>query len=199
MIKAIAAGITALALSTGASAAIITLESMTPTEGGHIFTYEGTFGPDEGVVSGSRLVIYDFLGYVEGSIFSMSDETTTAVEFTSSGLVAPGFDDDPTIPNLVFTYTGDPFQADGGPYDPFSFTGFGAVSIHNNTQQDAFTTYNITNNPPSSAGAALITLGNTAVPSPIPEPATWAMMVGGFALTGGMLRSRRRNAHQVLA
>ena len=28
-------------------------------------------------------------------------------------------------------------------------------------------------------------------PAPIPEPETWAMMIGGFALVGAMMRSRR--------
>jgi hypothetical protein len=28
--------------------------------------------------------------------------------------------------------------------------------------------------------------------SPVPEPAAWAMMIGGFGLAGGMIRSRRR-------
>ena len=32
--------------------------------------------------------------------------------------------------------------------------------------------------------------GTTAV-SPVPEPATWTMLIGGFALTGGALRRRR--------
>ena len=32
----------------------------------------------------------------------------------------------------------------------------------------------------------------------VPEPATWAMMIGGFALAGGAVR-RRRNANSVLA
>ena len=32
--------------------------------------------------------------------------------------------------------------------------------------------------------------GTTAV-SPVPEPATWAMLIGGFALTGGAMRRRR--------
>lgn len=30
--------------------------------------------------------------------------------------------------------------------------------------------------------------------APVPEPASWAMMVGGFALVGGAMRSRRKAA-----
>jgi len=34
----------------------------------------------------------------------------------------------------------------------------------------------------------------TPAPSPTPEPASWALMVGGFGLVGGALRARRRSA-----
>lgn len=33
----------------------------------------------------------------------------------------------------------------------------------------------------------------------VPEPATWAMMIGGFALVGTMIRRRRRSVGSVLA
>lgn len=33
----------------------------------------------------------------------------------------------------------------------------------------------------------------------VPEPATWAMMIGGFALVGGALRSARRRSVRPLA
>ena len=32
----------------------------------------------------------------------------------------------------------------------------------------------------------------TGIVTPIPEPAQWAMMIGGFAIVGGAMRSRRR-------
>jgi hypothetical protein len=30
------------------------------------------------------------------------------------------------------------------------------------------------------------------VPQPVPEPQTWALMIGGFGMIGAMLRRRRR-------
>ena len=41
---------------------------------------------------------------------------------------------------------------------------------------------------------AFASLGGAA----IPEPATWALMIGGFALAGGVLRAQRRKAATVL-
>ena len=35
-------------------------------------------------------------------------------------------------------------------------------------------------------------IGNPVAVVPVPEPATWAMMIGGFGLVGGALRRRRR-------
>jgi hypothetical protein len=52
---------------------------------------------------------------------------------------------------------------------------------------DAFTL-----NLASSSGAVLYSTGD---PTPgVPEPASWAMMLGGFGLVGGALRSRRKAA-----
>ena len=33
--------------------------------------------------------------------------------------------------------------------------------------------------------------GSASTPGPVPEPATWAMMIGGFALIGASLRRRK--------
>jgi hypothetical protein len=43
-------------------------------------------------------------------------------------------------------------------------------------------------------GASTNTISNFSAPAAAPEPASWAMMVGGFGLIGGAMRSRRRAA-----
>jgi len=43
---------------------------------------------------------------------------------------------------------------------------------------------------PSSSDAVLYSTGR--VSPPVPEPASWAMMLGGFGAIGGMIRSRRK-------
>lgn len=48
------------------------------------------------------------------------------------------------------------------------------------------------------ASSNAILYGSTATMTPVPEPATWAMMLGGFGLLGATLR-RRHKVHGVLA
>lgn len=47
--------------------------------------------------------------------------------------------------------------------------------------------------------SASVSLPTAAVPPAVPEPASWAMMICGFGLTGGALRARRRNMRLVAA
>jgi hypothetical protein len=42
--------------------------------------------------------------------------------------------------------------------------------------------------------AAGTATGALAATSAVPEPATWAMMIGGFAMVGAGMRMRRRKA-----
>ncbi len=44
-----------------------------------------------------------------------------------------------------------------------------------------------------------LTVGDVAQVNPVPEPATWAMMIGGVGMVGGSLRNRRRKTTAVFA
>jgi hypothetical protein len=197
MKKWVLAASAAFCFASTANAAVLTLEEVTSNGGDFTYRYQGTLGPDEGVRSGDRLVIFDFAGYVDGSIFSPSPLVTTSVEFTSpTALITPGFDDNPNLVNLVFTYVGPGFRNEGGPFSPFDFDGLGARSEFNLTKRDAFFTLTTKNNPtPGGSNTPVFTLGSVDVPAAIPEPATWAMMIGGFGLIG--MASRRRTRTQV--
>lgn len=48
------------------------------------------------------------------------------------------------------------------------------------------------NNTASSACDFNFRVSGTTLTAAVPEPATWGMMIGGFAVTGGALRRRRR-------
>lgn len=196
------AAVAALSLAAPASAAVLTLQGVTnngPSD--FTFTYRGTLGPDEGLRSGDRLIIYDFAGYVPGSISADGNaNVAVSTEFTSpGGFVTPGFNDDPSLVNLVFTYTGPDFRNTGGPFAPFDFAGLSARSTFGGLGLDAFFTLTTKNNPdgvPGGSNTAVFTLGQVTVPvaAAVPEPATWAMMLGGFGLIGAATRRSSRMA-----
>lgn len=188
--RLLAAAALAAMIAGPASAAVAILDSVTPVAGGYFFDYRITLGPDEGLRAGDKLVIFDFAGYVDGSIVGTAN-TTASVEFTSLPFVTPGETDDPGLLNLVWTYTGPDFQTSGGPFEPITQGGFGAVSIFGATVIDAFTTVTTKNNPPATAGTPLVEGGFTQVPA-IPEPASWAMLIAGFGLVGTAMRRGRQ-------
>ena len=84
MKKWVLAATAAIGLAGTAQAGGITLDTITEN-GASDFTWtsQGTRGPDEGLRSGDRLIIYDFAGYIDGSIASPYADVVTAVEFTS--------------------------------------------------------------------------------------------------------------------
>lgn len=199
MKRVLLAAVAALSMVGTADAAVITLQGVAANgPGDFTFTYQGTLGPDEGLRRGDRLIIYDFAGYVAGSIFSPSPDVVATVEAVSpGGLVTPGFDDSPDLVNLVFTYTGPTIRASGGPFPALDFDGLGARSTLGGLVFDAFytlTTKNNPNNVPGGAGTPIYTLGSVSVPAAIPEPATWGLLLGGFGLTGFAMRRRRSTA-----
>jgi hypothetical protein len=197
----IAAACAVVSLGAAANAAVIpSLTGVTPGVGGTFtFTYQGTLSGDAGLTPGDRLVIFDFVGYVPGSIVSPFANLAATTENVSSGLTAvPGQVDDPTVANLVFTYTGPLFQTTGGPYLPIDFNGLSARSIFNGLGADTFAAVTTRNNPdgvPGGTGTPIFDQGFITVPAAIPEPATWGMMILGFGMIGAGLRLRRRQGN----
>ena len=46
----------------------------------------------------------------------------------------------------------------------------------------------------ASSSDAVLYMTEDRPPPPVPEPASWAMMLGGFGVIGGAMRSRRKSA-----
>ena len=184
-----------LAISTSAQAAVTpTLQSVVNNGSDFTFNYQGTLAGDAGLKNGSRLVIFDFAGYVPGSIFAPSSSILTSTEMVTTGLLtAPGFVDDPTIPNLVFTWNGGNFHTSGGPYSDIDFNGIGARSFFSNLVLGVYAGKTVKNNGlgPGGAGTNAYNTGYVSVPGSAPEPAAWALMILGFGVAGASLRRRK--------
>ncbi len=186
------------ALSVGARASVIpVLDSVTADGSDWLFTYTGTLAGDQGVVDGSTLIIFDFAGYVDGSIDADGLPILATTELSSTPV--PGVTDDPTIPNLVFTWNGGPFHASGGPFPDVDFAGLSAKSTFSNVTLTSFIAHTVTNNG-AATGKAATNGGFVGAPSAaIPEPLSWALMIMGFAGVGAGLRARRRSPDPLAA
>jgi hypothetical protein len=200
--KLLLAAAALLGVSTAAHAGVTpVLDTVTLVGTEYEFSYSGTLSGDTGFVSGSFLIIYDFEGYVAGSISSgiYAADLDAFVENTSA-LAPIGFDDDPTITNLVFKWKGAPFNASGGPFADVSFSGLTARSVYSGVRNDGFSAVSVVNNG-SGTGLPDYEFGPVGVPdsgggsNEVPEPATWALMLAGFGLAGTALRTRRKLAH----
>src|SRR3546814_3274456 len=73
-------------LSIPAHAATVLLDSVTSVSDGYEFSYAGTLDDTEGLRNGSQLVIFDFAGYVDGSVFSPYDDVAASVDRKSTRL-----------------------------------------------------------------------------------------------------------------
>jgi hypothetical protein len=210
----LSAAIAVMAVSVGvavpAQAALIpTLDSVTPVGGNFSFDYSVLLTGDEGLSTHainplnhvnyrSELVIYDFSGYVPGSVFTDNPLFTSSVQLTSpTATVPPGYTDDPTILNLVFSYIGPDLHTSGGPFPPLDLGTFGALSTLPGTMVGAFGSIAVKNTglafPSGSANTAAFNQGTVFTPSSAtPEASTWAMTILGFGAIGSTLRQRSR-------
>lgn len=198
------AAVAAVALTGPAHASIIPILGSVTADGSDFkFNYTGRLEGTEGVKAGNQLVIVDFAGYVPGSVFStLADvSASTSASLPAGLLLAPGVLDSAAIPDLVFTYTGADFHTTGGPYPGWTdFSGIGALSTIGTVQGGSYSSVTVKNFP-QLEGSPVFTEGQVNVPGigAVPEPATWAMMLLGFAGLGGLLRRRARSAPMIAA
>jgi hypothetical protein len=188
---AIAAAVVGLALAgvRPAQAGLLpTLAGVSGPDGsGHYtFSYHLTVPAPVKVTSGSYFTIYDFAGYVAGSITAPMGWTPSVAMVTPppSGVMPSA--DSPGIANLTWTYTGP---------DLLGFAivpGFTAKSIYGSVYSPPDGYFNVASKSRTiSTGAALHAVTNTDVPV-APEPATVAMLGLGLPVAGlfGWLRRR---------
>lgn len=192
----------AAALSAGmmaaapASAVVVFLSGApTATPNGWQYSYQGNFSAGEGIKTGSTLVIFDFAGYVPGSVSSPYSDVSATAELLSGGVPTnPDFTDDPNLYNLRFTYTGAPLLD----LSNVGFMGLTARSVLNGIAFDGFGAVTVKTSGPLT-GRNVYTSGLVSVPGGVPEPAAWGLMLAGFGLAGAALRRRRSTATMVTA
>jgi PEP-CTERM motif-containing protein len=176
------------------------LDTITADGSNFDFNYHVTLSGDQGLTNGSKVIIFDFAGYVPGSIFAPSPDIAATTELTSNfdtsagGVqINPVFTDDPTIANLVFTYIGPDFHTSGGPFADITFDGLTATSTLGGFVLDGFSSRAISNDGMGTVGTASFNNGAVAVAAAaVPEPASWAMLIVGFGGAGALLRAKRR-------
>lgn len=181
---ALAAALAASCLGSSANAVVIFLDSVVQEGSNYRFTYAAEFSAGEGIQNGSTLTIFDFTGYVANSIASVSPLLSTSTP-NSSNMMSIGFTDAASVPNLEFTYNGPTQDLGGG-----RFVFGSALSTFGNTTLDGFSA--ITVKTAGAVGTLVGTQGATGVPLGVPEPASWAMMIGGFGLIGAAARRRQQ-------
>ena len=191
-----AAVIVATMVAGTAQASVIPREiGITPDGANFKWVYDGELAPAEGVVTGDKLVIIDFAGYVAGSVGTSLSNVSASVSNTlpAGMLLDPGFTDNPNIPDLVFTYTGPNFHTTGGPFPTQTdFSGLFADSIYSAFVAGSFSATSVRNDG-MLAGTADFTVGQVAVPTAaVPEPGTWAMLLAGLFGIGMALRAGRK-------
>lgn len=186
-----AAAVAGLAGAVPAQAVVISLTNVV-TEGSNFrYNYEANFSADEGLRSGSTFAIFDFAGLIAGSV-TTNPLFTASTPNTSNGLSSFGFTDDASTPNLQFTYNGPDIDQSN-----LSLIGFSALSRFGSTVNDGFSAVTLKTNG-AAAGTLVASQGAVGVPNAVPEPAAWAMMIGGFGLVGGAAR-RRQTVKTVVA
>ena len=200
---AAAAAVLALLLSAGPAAALsLNLTSITPEAGGFRWTYTVSTAMGEGFMTGPGpadfLSLVDFAGYVPGTaISSLPFFAVSYVNLSPAARLGPGAGvadplpaglDDPTIGNLLFTYTRPPLPG------PQVFT-ISAVSTFSALGMDVYSAQ--LRDVLGADQGFLSQRGPVAVPvavQVIPEPGTLSLLAGASlaSLGGGAARRRRR-------
>jgi hypothetical protein len=179
----------ALGLPQARAGFTVSLDSTSPSGSYTQFNYSASLTSSDQIVTGNSFTIYDFAGYVPGSITAPAGWTASVQALTPPPNVLLSHGDDPAYLNLTFTYTGSaPIT------NSTTITGFSAVSVSG----DPVTAKNFVGQINAQGIGRVDTVGDTIVPattlpSPAPAPEPSALVSGGIGLliVGFIVRRRR--------
>ena len=180
--RLLAAAVAAIALAGGTARAGLLPTNVTvfPDAGNYRWQYAIVLPTDMKLQAGNYFTIYDFAGLVDGSVMPPDANWKATV---GSGGVPPTLNptDDPSIPNLVFTYTGPTIPA-----GQIGLGNFMATSTFGESKEVSFTAE--TNRSSDGLKDRNITTTDaptgTIDPPGVPEPATLLLAGLGLPLLG---------------
>jgi PEP-CTERM motif len=191
-LMAAAVAVAALAGGTANAGLLPTSVTIFPDAGNYRWQYAIVLPTDMKLQSGNYFTVYDFAGLVDGSVVTPDGNWTATVQNVGTTPVLLNPIDDPSIPNLVFTYTGPTIPA-----GQIGLGNFMATSIFGERKEVNFTAE--TNR--TSDGLKDSNITSTDAPTgqvienPIPEPATMLLAGLGLPLLGlARLRKKKKLA-----
>jgi hypothetical protein len=166
--------------------------STTPVGGGlYDFTYYATLSADQSLAATDYFTIYDFVGFSGFGAIATDWAATSALNGVTPPATLP--DDDATLPNVTFTYSGPTINNVPSPV-AINLGLFHVLSNNSKLSFDDFTSFAQRNNG-ERIGSDVATIGTDAVIVPgVPEPTTWSIMLVGLGLTGASMRRRKQAA-----
>jgi hypothetical protein len=181
----------------GATAGLLpTSVTVTPEAGNYRWTYAVVLPTDMRLQAGDYFTIYDFAGRIPGGELVPNGWSlgVAAIGGGTPDLLNPN--DDPSVPNLTWTYAGVPAlngQVGLGNFWAVSSLGTGKGEVGAFTSQthrtsDGLGDRNITE--------TVVPTGEGVAPPSVPEPGTLALAAAGLPMIGLARRSSRRRTRK---